>query len=74
MLTWGLLLSKTAYPRRRFRTGEADWRCSDIKGLLDLREERAVRRNGARVLKDDMVYGGKGRGKKRQPRNHKERR
>lgn len=32
-----------------------DWRCSDIKGWPDLREVRAVRRNGASVLKEDMV-------------------
>lgn len=59
MFTWGLVLSKTAYPRRKFKTGEAVWRCNDIKGLLDLRDDRAVRRNGASVLKDDMVSGPK---------------
>lgn len=59
MLTWGLDRSKTAYPRRKFSTGEADWRCSDINGLVDLADVRAVRKNGASVRKDDMVEGKK---------------
>lgn len=66
-MTWGLDLSKTAYPRRKFRTGAADWRWSDIKGLPDLKDVRAVRKNGASVRKDDMAER-----EKRQPHNHKE--
>lgn len=56
MFTWGLSLEKTAaYPRLKLRTGEVDWRWSATNGWPDLKEVRAVRKNGAIVLKDDIV-------------------
>ncbi len=51
MFTCGLLRSKTAYDRARFKTGDRVWRWRLRRGLEDRKPDRAVRRKGAIALK-----------------------